>query len=262
MEIIVCVKRVSEIVGEPVIPDEHSISEERLVFDLNEVDSCALEEAVLIKEKFGGSVTAVTVGGEECEMQLRKCLALGADKALRLDDESFIGSDGYAIARILCAAIRNLQFNLILAGCVASDNGYSQVGVQLAQLLGIPHVSLTTKIEVSDGIVRVHRELEDGQSEVLDISLPAVVTVQTGINKPRYASFRMINEAKKKEIKVLSRTDLGLNVNEVGYAGSGIKIERLFIPSATKGAHILEGTPDEKAGEMLRILKEKGLMYV
>ena len=148
----------------------------------------------------------------------------------------------------------------MLTGCVASDDGYAQVGVQLAEMLRFPHATLVTDISIEDTRAQVKRELEGGLTEVLKIELPAVIAVQTGINEPRYASFRGIREAIKKEIKVLGLSELPLNEGDVGEAGSKIKVEELFIPLVGKTAQILEGSGDEVAGELAVILKEKGLI--
>jgi electron transfer flavoprotein beta subunit len=262
MEIAVCIKRVPDTSEAEVViaPDEKSIKTDRLPFDINEADNYATEEAILLKEKYGGSVTMVTVGKEDSKEQLRACLAKGADRAIRLDDEKFVGSDGYAIAKILHGAIKDLKFDLVLTGCMADDDGYGQVGVQLAQLLGIPHACLVTKIEVQDKRTRIHRELEGGLDEVLDIELPAVLAVQTGINEPRYASFKGIREAMKKEIKILGLADIGLKPEDVGEPGSKIKLEELFVPPVGERAQILEGTPEETSSRLAEILKEKGLI--
>ena len=263
MEIVVCIKRVPETdqVELAITEDKRSIKEDGLVFVLNEADEYATEEAVLLKEKFGGSVTVVTVGKEEATQQLRKCLAMGADRAIRLDDERFAGSDGYVIAKLLCAAIKALNFDLVLTGCISSDDGYGQVGVQLAQLLGLPHATLVTGITEIDGKkARIRRELESGLQEVIDVELPALLSVQTGINKPRYASFRSIRESRDKEIKVLGLSDLGLNEDDVGEAGSKVKLEKLFVSLAGSRAEIIEGTAGETTGKLAEILKERGLI--
>ena len=179
------------------------IETEDLVYDINEWDDYAIEEAVLIKEKLGGTITAITVGSEEADNTLRKCLAKGADQAIRLSDEAFEGSDAFAIAKILSKAIESMSFDLIFTGTQASDDGYGQVGVILASLLGISHATLVKKIEVKKGSVVVNRELEGGLEQVLDVKLPTVIAVQTGINEPRYVSIMAIRRARKIPIKVM-----------------------------------------------------------
>jgi electron transfer flavoprotein beta subunit len=262
MDIVVCVKRVPETAEAELIiaEDKRSIKEDRLVFDINEWDNYAVEEAILLKEKFGGEVKIITVGPEAANETLRHCLAKGADSAIRLSDEAFSGSDSYAIARILYKAIKDIKLDLLLTGVQSSDNGYGQVGVMLARMLKVPHATLITNIEIKDGIAKVRRELEGGEGEALEIKLPAVLSIQTGINEPRYASIKGIRGAMKKEIKVLGLGDIGLRAEDVGKAGSKTRIEELFVPPVGKVAEILEGAPEEVSGKLVEILKSKGVI--
>ena len=260
MDIIVCVKRVPDVSeGELVIAkDERKIEEKDLVFDVNEWDKYAVEEAILLKEKFGGTVTVVAMGPEETEDTLRRCLAAGADNAIRLTDSAFERSDAFTTARILYEAIKAQEFGLILTGAQASDDGYAQVGPTIAEFLGIPHVTLVTNIEILNGQARVHRELEEGLEEVLEVRLPAVLTIQTGINQPRYVSIMGIRKAAIKEIKTLDLQELGLKDANVGESGSGLLTERLFFPPATKETEILEGVLEETAMKLAQIIRDKG----
>ena len=262
MDIIVCVKHVPETAEAEITIDKSGkrIETEDLVFDINEWDDYALEEAVLLKEKLGGSVTAVTEGSEEADSTLRKCLARGADRAVRLTDKAFEGSDGYATAKILHSAIKDLPFNLILTGAQAGDDGYAQVGVTLAELLRIPHATMVKKIEPTEAHIRVNRELEGGLEEIIEVKLPALLTIQTGINEPRYVSIMGIRKARSKEIKVLGLKELGLKVDEVGESGSSMTVEKLFIPPAEKEAEILEGSPDMVTSQITEILRARGLI--
>ena len=262
MDIIVCVKQVPEI-GEAEISIDESgkdINRKDLATDINEWDNYALEEGLLLKEKQGGTLTVVTVGPESTEETLRACLAKGADRAIRLDDDRFRGSDAYTIAKILHRAIQLMKFDLILTGAQASDDSYAQVGVALAQLLGIPHAALVKKLKVENEHIRVFRELEGGMQEVLELALPAAITIQTGINEPRYASILGIRKAMGKQIQVQNADDLGLRKEEVGEEGSYTKLERLFLPPTGKRAHILEGTVEEIAEQLGEILKDKGVV--
>ncbi|MBT9147453.1 electron transfer flavoprotein beta subunit/FixA family protein [candidate division NPL-UPA2 bacterium Unc8] len=262
MDMIVCVKRVPETTEAELTIAEggRSIKEERLVFDINEWDNYAVEEAILLKEKFGGSVIIIMVGSEAANETLRHCLAKGADSAVRLSDEAFNGSDGYAIARILREVIKDMKFDLLLTGVQSSDNGYGQIGVMLASMLKVPHATLVTSIEIKDKVAKVTRELEGGEGEALEIKLPAVLSIQTGINEPRYASIRGIRDAMKKEIKVLGLSDTGLSARDVGEAGSKTRIEELFIPEVGEVAEMLTGTVEEASGKLAEILKSKGLL--
>ena len=262
MDIIVCVKHIPETAEAEIRIDKSGkrIETEDLVFDINEWDDYALEEAVLLKEKLGGSVTAVTVASEQADGTLRKCLARGADRAIRLTDEAFEGSDGYATAKILHSAIKDLPYDLILAGALAGDDGYSQVGVTLAEMLGIPHATMVKRVEYTEDNLRVNRELEGGLQEIVEVKLPALLTIQTGINEPRYVSIMGIRKARKKEIKILDLSDLDLKEDDVGEAGSWMTVEKMFMPPVEKEAEILEGTPDQVTSKISEILRARGLI--
>ncbi len=260
MNIVVCVKQVPD-TGEAEISIDKSgkdIVKDDLAFDINEWDNYAMEEAVLLKEALGGTVTAITVGSEEAEDVLRRCLALGADNALRLDDPAFAGGDACTTAQILAAAIRRIPHDLILTGFMASDDGEGQVGGAVAALLGIPHASLVTWLEVTDGTVRVRRELEGGLEEELELRLPALVTVQTGINEPRYVPIAGIRRAARREIPVLGLADLGLTADQVGAIGARVVVEKMSLPEPGQGGEILEGKPDVVAERLVGIFAGKG----
>jgi len=262
MDMIVCVKHVPETAEEEIVieNDGKKIQTADLVFDINEWDDYAIEEAVLIKEKLGGSITAITVGSEDADTTLRKCLAKGADQAIRLTDKAFEGSDAYATAKILSKVIENISYDLIFTGTQASDDGFAQVGAILAKLLGISHATLVKKIDLKQEFVLVNRELEGGLEQVLEVNLPALIAVQTGINEPRYVSIMAIRKARKKEIKVMSLADIGLKEEEVGITGSWINIEEMFLPPIEKEAELITGSPDEIVSSIIKIFKERGLV--
>jgi electron transfer flavoprotein beta subunit len=262
MDIIVCVKHVPETAEATIkiAPDGKNVEKTGLVFDINEWDDYALEEAVKMKEKFGGTVIAMTVGSEDSDSTLRKCLARGADKAIRITDPKFEGSDSYVVAKILHKAVKDLPFNVIFTGALADDDGYTATGSMLAEMLGIPHATMVKKIELNGDVAKVNRELEGGLEEVVEIKLPAVLTIQTGINEPRYVSIMGIRKAMQKEIKVLGSAEIGLSENEVGELGSWIKLEKMYVPPVEKQAEFLKGTPDEVASKIVEILKAKGLI--
>ncbi|UCH32034.1 MAG: electron transfer flavoprotein subunit beta/FixA family protein [Candidatus Bathyarchaeota archaeon] len=262
MNIIVCVKHVPETAEAEIKinPEGTAIEKTGLVFDINEWDDYALEEAVQIKEKFGGSVTAITVGPEDADSTLRKCLARGADNAIRLTDPKFNGSDSYAIAKILHKAIKDLPFDIVLTGALAGDDGYTAVGPILAEHLEVPHATMIKKIELSGDTARVNRELEGGLEEVVEIKLPAVLSIQTGINEPRYVSIMGIRKAMQKETKILGLADLGLSENEVGEAGSWITIEKVYVPPVEKQAEFLKGSAEDIATKIAELLKARGLV--
>jgi electron transfer flavoprotein beta subunit len=262
MDIIVCVKQTPETAEVELSIDESGkrIKTEGLVFRINEWDEYAVEEAILLKERLGGTVTAVTVGPEGADAVLRRCLAKGADRAIWLKDEAFEGSDAYATAKILHSVIKDLSFDLVLTGTQASDDGYAAVGGILAELLGIPHASMVKKIEVKERRIRVNRELEGGLEEIVELSLPALLTIQTGINEPRYVSIMGIKRARRKEIEVLGLRDIRLREEEVGEKGSWIRVERIYRPPLEKEPVILQGSPEDIATKLVEVFRAKGLV--
>ena len=262
MDIIICAKHVPETAEAELKIDStgKSVDKTGLVFDINEWDDYALEEAVRMKEKQGGTVTAITVGADDSDSTLRKCMARGADKAIRMTDPKFNGSDGYAIAKILHSAIKTLHYDLILTGEQAGDDGGAMVGPILAELLKIPHVTMVKKIELATGVAKVNRELEGGLEEQIEVKLPAVFSVQTGINEPRYVSIMGIRKAMQKEIKVMTLADTGLTENDVGPTGSWTTVERMYVPPVAKQAEFLKGSPEDVAARIAEILKARGLI--
>jgi electron transfer flavoprotein beta subunit len=262
VNIVVCVKQTPETAEVELSLDEsgRGIKTEGLVFEMNEWDEYALEEALLLKERLGGEVTAVTMGSEGADAVLRRCLAKGADRAIWLKDEAFEGSDAYATAKILHAVVKGLDFDMVMAGAQASDDGHGAVGVFLAELLGIPHASMVKKVEAEEGSCSVNRELEGGLEEVVELSVPAVLTIQTGINEPRYVSIMGIRRARKKEITVMGLADLGLSERDVGEEGSWMRVERVYRPPVDKEPVMMSGSPDEVAGELVEMLRARGLV--
>ena len=262
MDVIVCIKRVPEVAEVDLQVDStgKNIKGEGLVFSLNDWDNYAVEEAVRIKEQHGGKVTAITVGPEESEEVLRRALALGADEAVRVTDPVTEGSDSYAIAKILAAVIKAIPYDIILTGVQADDDGYAQVGATLAELLGIPHATLVTAMEIDEKGARVHRELEGGMEEVLDCAFPALFTIQSGINEPRYVSIMGIRKVAKKEIQVHDLSTVGLSPEDAGEGGSMILIERIFPTPVGEGAEILLGSPDAVAAKVTDIFEKGGVI--
>jgi len=257
LDIIVCIKRVPQTAEAEVSIDStrKNIQKDRLTFDMNESDTYALEEAVLLKEKFGGNITVLSLGYPDTDDTLRIALAKGADNAIRIKAENFENLDAFQTAQILKSVIRTINFDIILTGCIATDDAYSQIGVTLAELLEIPHAALVIKVDANEQRTHVHRELEEGLIEHLDIKLPALLTILTGINEPRYASLIAIRRAAKKEIQQLGKENIELEdlvINSV--------IEELYVPTATKQVEILTGSPSETATKLAEIVKEKGLI--
>lgn len=253
MNIAVCVKRIPKTAEADIYieKDGKNIKKDHLVFALNNWDGYAVREAVLLKERHGGEVTILTVGPEESKEVLTRCLAMGADRALRIEEP--ISSDGHLIAKILAQAIKNQSFDLILTGVQAEDDGYGQVGVALAQMLGLPHAAIVTHIEIDGERALVRRELEGGIEEVLELKLPAVLTIQTGINEPKYVSLAAILEAEDKEIK-----EIGMEEIEIPSKGPlNATIDQVFFPPVGKIAEILKGSPEEVVLQLTEILKKK-----
>ncbi len=260
MEILVCVKRVPDTADAEVAlrPDGRGIREEDLAFGINEWDNYAVEEAIRLKEKHGGSVTVATIGPAESEDVLRRCLAMGADEAVMIDEAPFRGSDPYGVARGLAGLARRRAYDLVLTGALAGDDGYGMTGPVLAGFLGWPHATLVTSIAVEGKTAVVARELEGGLEELLAVELPAVLTIQTGINEPRYVSIMGIRKVRSKEIPVLPAADVGVGAGEAGENANLLRSRGFSIPPAGKESVMLKGAPAEVAQKILEIVKERG----
>jgi electron transfer flavoprotein beta subunit len=235
------------------------VDESNLTFTINDYDRYALEEALRLKDAGRvGEVVALSVGPERAATALRTCLATGADRAIHVKDAALQGADPLAVARVIAAAIRDDGFDLILAGLQADDDNHTQTPGLVARLLGRPCATAVMKLEMRDGgCLRVERELESNRVQVVDLSLPAVVAVQTGINEPRYASLKGIMAAKKKEIRTIGLGDLGLDPAAFGGQASLLRTVRLAPPPKGKGAEILKGSAAEIAVELVRRIREK-----
>lgn len=253
MNIAVCVKRIPKTAEADLFieKDGKDIKKEHLVFALNDWDGYAVREAVLLKEKYGGKVTVLTVGPEDSKEVLTRCLAMGADRALRIEAPG--SPDGHRIAEILARAIRNQSFELILTGVQSEDDNCGQVGVMLAQMLALPHAAIVTHIEIDGAWALVRRELEGGIEEALRLKLPAVLTIQTGINEPKYVSLAAILEAEDKEVRETGIEEIGLTPKET----LDMTIDRIFFPPVGKMAEILKGSPDEVVTQLNEIIKKK-----
>lgn len=257
MNIVVCVKRVplTQEVDLEIRKDKKDVEKEVLAYVLNDWDNYAVEEAVSLSERFGGTVTAVTVGDEDDEEILRRALAMGAERAIRIDPGE-IDLDPFVISRLLEEAIKDLDYDLVLTGVQADDDNYGMVGVMLAERLGLPHAAVVTAIEPEDNKASIRVELEGGVEEISRIRLPALLTIQTGINEPRYVSIMGIRKARKKQLDVINAQDLNLSQDDLSVRTI---VEELFLPPEAEGAEILEGDPSTIAETILRIVKEKGV---
>jgi len=253
MNIAVCVKRIPKTAEADIFieKDGKDIKKENLVFHLNDWDGYAVREGAILKEKYGGTVTVLTVGPEESKEVLTRCLAMGADKAIRVEEPT--PRDGHLIAKILAQAIKDQYYDLILTGVQAEDDGFGQIGVSLAQMLGLPHAAIVTHIEIDGEKALVRRELEGGIEEALELKLPAVLTIQTGINEPKYVSLAAILEAEEKEMEEVSLEKMGLTPNEP----AEVTIEEVFFPPVGKMAEIFKGSPEEVVTQLTEILRKK-----
>lgn len=260
MNIVVCVKQVPEVAEAELTidPSGSEIDREDLVMGINEWDNYAVEEAIRIKETHGGKVTVITLGDEDAEDVLRRSLAMGADEAVLIDEAGFEHSDAFGIARGLSGVIKNLPFDLVLTGAQASDDGWAQVGLITAELLNLPFASLAVGVAVSGNTVQVLRELESSMQEKVELPLPALVTIQTGINDPRYVSIMGIRKVRNIEIHETNCAELGLPESEIGAQGSSVVSRTLLIPSPGEGAEILTGTLDEICEKTARIIRDRG----
>jgi len=226
------------------------IDETDLTFEINEPDAYALEEGLQLKEKHGGEVVALCAGPARAAQTIREALAKGADRALHIESDDLGALDPLQAARLLAAALQGEGADLILTGLQSDDLGYGQTGVILAELLGLPHATLIMQVEKQEGGIRVKRELEDGWFQHVDMPLPALLTIQSGINKLRYATLMGIKKAKTKEIKRLTPAELG-----GAEAGGGVRLDRVYLPERTKRTQLFEGSPKEAAAQLVEKLK-------
>ena len=260
MEILVCVKRVPDTAENEieVNSDGSDIERDDLVYSVNEWDNYAVEEAIQIKDNVGGSVTVVSVGDEESEEVVRREMAMGADNGILLSDDAFEGSDGKGIATLLKAAVEKGKYDLILTGAQA-DDGAAQVGGMLAAMLDLPYASLVNKVEmIDDKKIKVGREIEGGNQEMNEIDLPCVLSIQTGINEPRYVGIRGIRKVASVDIPVHGAGDLGVAADAVGAAGAKVECLDYYVPVLGEGAEMLEGSTDEIVEKLIELLKAKG----
>src|SRR5881396_662597 len=234
------------------------VDESNLTYGLNNYDRYALEETLRLKD--AGKATelvALTVGPERASSALRTCLATGADRAVHIKDDALAAADPLSVARVIVAAIKDEGFSLILCGLQADDDNYMQIGPFVARLLDRPCATAAMSLELREGTMRVERELENNRLQIVDLTLPAVVTVQTGINEPRYASLKGIMAAKKKEIRTLTLADLKVDAGAIAASSARFRTVRLAPPPKAKGAEILSGPADQVAKELVKRIREK-----
>ncbi len=259
MKIAVCIKQVPDTEARlKVAGDGRWIEEDDLQFVINESDEYALEEALRIAETTGGEVVAISLGPERVREALRKALALGAQRAVHLRHEAFMGGDALATGRALAAAIARERCELVLTGSQSDDLGFGATGTVIAGHLDWPHAWLVMGVELeAEGTLKVTREMESGMNEVFRLRLPAVLEIQAGLNHPRYASLKGIMAAKKKEIEEVAPADLGLAEDAVGRAASRLETISVAFPEAAGSAQILGGDAATAAKALIDKLRNE-----
>jgi len=260
VEILVCARRVPDTSENEIELNSagNDIERDELVYSINEPDNYAVEEALQIVAKSGGSVTVVTVGGDDDEEILRREMAMGATHGVMISDDAFSGSDGRGIATILKAFVQKGNYDLILTGVQAEDGG-AQVGGMLAAMLDDPFASLVNSIEVLEGRkLKISREIAGGNREMNEIDLPCVLSIQTGINEPRYVGMRGIRQVASVPIPTFGASELGVDAGAVGAAAAKVKRVDYFLPALGKGAEMLQGSREENIDKVIELVAAKG----
>ena len=260
MEILVCARRVPDTSENEIQLNSAGTDIERdeLVYSINEPDNYAVEEALQIAGRVGGKVTVATVGSEDDEEILRREMAMGANHGVLISDDAFTGSDGRGIATILKSFVQKGNFDLILTGVQAEDGG-AQVGGMLAAMLDYPFASLVNSIEILDNTkLKIGREIEGGNKEISEIDLPCVLSIQTGINEPRYVGMRGIRAVASVPIATFGAAELGLEAGEIGATGAKVTRVDYFVPTVGKGAEMLEGSREENVEKVVELVAARG----
>jgi electron transfer flavoprotein beta subunit len=250
VKIVVCIKQVPA--RDSMLRVDTSrpwIQEADLSYEINEPDAYALEEGLQLKEKHGGEVAVLCAGPSRAAQTIREALAKGADRAIHIEEENLGAFDPLGLARVMAAALQAEKPDLVLTGLQSDDLGYGQTGVILAEVLRLPHATIIMQVEMQDSTIRVKRELEDGWFQHVEMPLPALLTIQSGINKLRYATLMGIKKAKTKEVKRLTTAELG------GAGQPAIRFARVYLPEKTKRSQIFDGPPKEAAAKLVEKLK-------
>jgi electron transfer flavoprotein beta subunit len=250
MKIVVAIKQVP-LRDSPLRPDSRGkwIDESDLSFEINEPDAYALEEALQLKEKHGGEVVVLCAGPERAAQTIREALAKGADRAIHIAADDLGALDTLGVAKLLSTAVAPEKPDLILTGLQSDDLGSGQTGVVMAELLGVPHSTIIMQVEAREGTIRIKRELENGWFQHIEMPLPAVLTMQSGSNKLRYATLMGIKKAKSKEIRRVTSAELG------GAAAAVATIEKVYLPQKSKQTQIFEGDAKTAAAQLVEKLK-------
>lgn len=258
MNIIICIKQVPETTEVRINPETNTLIREGVKSIINPFDMYAIEEAVRLKEKFGGKTTVITMGPPQAEAALREAISLGIDEAVLVGDRAFAGSDTWATSYTLSGAIKKLgQFDLIICGKQASDGDTAQVGPGISAHLDIPQVTYVKKIEeVKDNSMRVERMMEEGY-EVIETPLPALLTVVKEINEPRLPSLKGMMRAKSAKITVWTQKELNLDAQGIGLCGSPTQVVKIFTPPQREGGQMLQGEAPEVAEKLIGLIKDE-----
>jgi len=255
MNIIVCIKQVPDTAEVKINPETGTLIREGVPSIINPFDMHAIEASLRIKERVGGKVTVLTMGPPQAETALRDAISMGADDALLLSDRAFAGSDTWATSYTLSRAIEKLSADIIICGKQAIDGDTAQVGPETAEFLNIPHISYVRKIEdVTKSSIRVQRLMDDGY-DVVESTLPVLLTVVKELNEPRLPSLKGKMAAKKAEIKKWVSSDILADENNLGLRGSPTQVKNIFTPQARSGRKMIEGTPEEQVDALIKELR-------
>jgi electron transfer flavoprotein alpha/beta subunit len=254
VKIVVCIKQVPDTAEVRINPETNTLIRDGVPSIINPYDMHAIEAGLQIREKTGGSVTAITMGPPQAEASLREAISMGVDGAALISDRAFAGSDTWATAYTLSKAIELLGADIIICGKQAIDGDTAQVGPEMAEFLGIPHVAYVRKVdEVRDSDIVVQRLMDDG-FDVIESSLPVLLTVVRELNVPRLPSLKGKMAAKKAEIRKLTAADIGADEGSLGLKGSPTQVKNIFAPEAKKDRKMLSGTADENVEILVKEL--------
>jgi electron transfer flavoprotein beta subunit len=261
MNIVVCLKQVPGTTEVKIDPQTNTLIRQGIENIINPFDTYALEEGVRLKEKHGGKVTVITMGPPQAEAALREAISLGADEAVLLSDRAFAGADTWATANTLSKAILKLdKTDIIICGRQTIDGDTGQVGPEMAEMLCIPFVAYVSKIEeIADGKIRISRMIEEGH-EVIETTLPAIITVAKEINVPRLPSLRGITRSKSARVATWTINELGVDANAVGLAGSSTQVIKIFFPQRISQAEVLTGDAATQVDKLIEKLREAKLL--
>jgi electron transfer flavoprotein beta subunit len=249
MKIAVCIKQVPTREWQPRLTDDKTwIREQDVSFEMNEPDAYALEEALRLREKHGGEVVVCSAGPSRVQQVIREALARGADRAIHVESDALASADASVTADALASAMKEEQFDLVLTGLQSDDQGHAQTGVILAERLGIPHATIVMEVQIDGTGLRVKRELEGGWFQWIAVPMPALLTIQSGINQLRYATLKGIMAAKKKEIR---KAAMPADIQPAQ------RIVALSMPTKAKQTQLITGSPVEAAKELVRRLREE-----